>query len=155
MDACTDERRSMLVLGQSALCPAALFCRVSPPRKHWAEQWRMAGLGRKMLHQPQGHRASGAAQRGECCFGVLGVVSSILVLDSSEPRPSALPVRDRSAAPKKPALPSSQSAPTLTAFSFGQTKEARPSLKEDDQKDSSTKVSGERGEEKVGVRVDH
>uniref|UniRef100_A0A452V2G2 TOG array regulator of axonemal microtubules 2 n=1 Tax=Ursus maritimus TaxID=29073 RepID=A0A452V2G2_URSMA len=65
---------------------------------------------------------------------------SILVLDSSEPRPSALPVRDRSAAPEKPALPSSQSAPTLTAFSFGQAKEAHPSLKEEDQKDNSTKI---------------
>ncbi|XP_045665108.1 TOG array regulator of axonemal microtubules protein 2 [Ursus americanus] len=60
---------------------------------------------------------------------------------SLEPRPSALPVRDRSAAPEKPALPSSQSAPTLTAFSFGQAKEAHPSLKEEDQKDSSTKVT--------------
>ncbi|XP_044235551.2 TOG array regulator of axonemal microtubules protein 2 [Ursus arctos] len=59
---------------------------------------------------------------------------------SLEPRPSALPVRDRSAAPEKPALPSSQSAPTLTAFSFGQAKEAHPSLKEEDQKDSSTKI---------------
>nr|XP_021553221.1 TOG array regulator of axonemal microtubules protein 2 isoform X3 [Neomonachus schauinslandi] len=60
---------------------------------------------------------------------------------SLEPRPSALPVRDRSATPKKPALLSSQSAPTLTAFSFSQTKGSRPSLKEEDQKESSTKVT--------------
>nr|XP_021553220.1 TOG array regulator of axonemal microtubules protein 2 isoform X2 [Neomonachus schauinslandi] len=59
---------------------------------------------------------------------------------SLEPRPSALPVRDRSATPKKPALLSSQSAPTLTAFSFSQTKGSRPSLKEEDQKESSTKI---------------
>ncbi|XP_045740295.1 TOG array regulator of axonemal microtubules protein 2 isoform X3 [Mirounga angustirostris] len=59
---------------------------------------------------------------------------------SLEPRPSALPVRDRSATPEKPALLSSQSAPTLTAFSFGQAKGARPSLKEEDQKESSTKI---------------
>ncbi|XP_073752936.1 TOG array regulator of axonemal microtubules protein 2 [Callorhinus ursinus] len=59
---------------------------------------------------------------------------------SLEPRPSALPVRDRSATPEKPALLSSQSAPTLTAFSFGQNKGARPSLKEEDQKESSTKI---------------
>uniref|UniRef100_A0A8C7BCS6 TOG array regulator of axonemal microtubules 2 n=1 Tax=Neovison vison TaxID=452646 RepID=A0A8C7BCS6_NEOVI len=71
---------------------------------------------------------------------VLGVLSSILVLDSSEPRPSALPVRDRSAAPVKHPLPSSQSAPTLTAFSFGQAKEARPSLQDEDQKENSTKI---------------
>ncbi|XP_035556341.2 TOG array regulator of axonemal microtubules protein 2 isoform X2 [Canis lupus dingo] len=59
---------------------------------------------------------------------------------SLEPRPSALPVRDRSAAPEKPALPSSQSAPALTAFSSGQAKEARPLFKEEDQKESSTKI---------------
>nr|XP_004394992.2 PREDICTED: protein FAM179A [Odobenus rosmarus divergens] len=59
---------------------------------------------------------------------------------SLEPRPSALPVRDRSATPEKPALLSSQSTPTLTAFSFSQNKGARPSLKEEDQKESSTKI---------------
>ncbi|XP_032247569.1 TOG array regulator of axonemal microtubules protein 2 [Phoca vitulina] len=58
---------------------------------------------------------------------------------SLEPRPSALPVRDRSATPEKPTLLSSQSAPTLTAFSFGQAKGAHPSLKEVDQ-ESSTKI---------------
>ncbi|KAI5770922.1 TOGARAM2 [Gulo gulo luscus] len=60
--------------------------------------------------------------------------------ESLEPRPSALPVRDRSAAPTKQPLPSSQSAPTLTAFSFGQAKEARPSLQDEDQKENSTKI---------------
>ncbi|XP_077630238.1 TOG array regulator of axonemal microtubules protein 2 isoform X3 [Crocuta crocuta] len=60
---------------------------------------------------------------------------------SLEPKPSAPPARDRSAAPKKPALPSSQSAPTLTAFSFIHAKEARPLLREEDQKESSTKVT--------------
>ncbi|XP_077630237.1 TOG array regulator of axonemal microtubules protein 2 isoform X2 [Crocuta crocuta] len=59
---------------------------------------------------------------------------------SLEPKPSAPPARDRSAAPKKPALPSSQSAPTLTAFSFIHAKEARPLLREEDQKESSTKI---------------
>lgn len=108
-----------------------------------------------MLYQPQGPRAPGTAQRGEYCFKVLGVLSCTLVLDPSEPKPSAPPARDRSAAPKKPALPSSQSAPTLTAFSFIHAKEARPLLREEDQKESSTKVSGKRREEKVGVRVDH
>ncbi|XP_059044704.1 TOG array regulator of axonemal microtubules protein 2 [Mustela lutreola] len=60
--------------------------------------------------------------------------------ESLEPRPSALPVRDRSAAPVKHPLPSSQSAPTLTAFSFGQAKETRPSLQDEDQKENSTKI---------------
>lgn len=141
-DGCTDEKRRMLVLGRPLLCPPVLFYKVSPPRKHWAEQWRVVGLGSKTLHHPQGSRTPGVAQRGGCCFRVLGVLSSILVLDSSEPRPSALPVRDRSAAPEKPALPSSQSAPALTAFSSGQAKEAHPLFKEEDQKESSTKVSG-------------
>ena len=86
---------------------------------------------------------------------MLAVLSSILVLYSSEPKHLVLPVRDRSAAPEKPALPSSQSAPTLTAFSFSHAKEAQPLLKEEDQKESSTKVPGKRGEEEAGVRVDH
>ncbi|XP_022347256.1 TOG array regulator of axonemal microtubules protein 2 isoform X2 [Enhydra lutris kenyoni] len=60
--------------------------------------------------------------------------------ESLEPRPSALPVRDRSTAPVKHPLPSSQSAPTLTAFSFGQAKEAHPSLQDEDQKENSTKI---------------
>ncbi|KAB0397946.1 hypothetical protein E2I00_016656 [Balaenoptera physalus] len=60
---------------------------------------------------------------------------------SLEPKPLVLPVRDRSAAPEKPALPSSQSAPALTAFSFSHAKEAQPLLKEEDQKESSTKVT--------------
>ncbi|KAM9053265.1 TOG array regulator of axonemal microtubules protein 2 isoform 2-T2 [Megaptera novaeangliae] len=58
-----------------------------------------------------------------------------------EPKHLVLPVRDRSAAPEKPALPSSQSAPALTAFSFSHAKEAQPLLKEEDQKESSTKVT--------------
>uniref|UniRef100_A0A8C0CWZ0 TOG array regulator of axonemal microtubules 2 n=1 Tax=Balaenoptera musculus TaxID=9771 RepID=A0A8C0CWZ0_BALMU len=60
---------------------------------------------------------------------------------SLEPKHLVLPVRDRSAAPEKPALPSSQSAPTLTAFSFSHAKETQPLLKEEDQKESSTKVT--------------
>nr|XP_060479007.1 TOG array regulator of axonemal microtubules protein 2 [Panthera onca] len=59
---------------------------------------------------------------------------------SLEPKPSAPPARDRSAAPEKAALPSSQSAPTLTTFSFGHAKEARLLLKEEDQRESSTKI---------------
>ncbi|XP_070429052.1 TOG array regulator of axonemal microtubules protein 2 isoform X1 [Equus przewalskii] len=59
---------------------------------------------------------------------------------SLEPKPLALPIRGRSTAPEKPALPSSQSAPTLTAFSFSHAKEAHPLLKEEDQKESSTKI---------------
>lgn len=103
----------------------------------------------------QGHRVTGTAQRDGCCFRVLDILSSILVLDSSETNPLAPPVRDRSAAPEKPALPASQSAPTLTAFSFGQAKEAHSLLKAEDQQESSTKVSGTRGEEEAGVRVNH
>ncbi|XP_068420747.1 TOG array regulator of axonemal microtubules protein 2 isoform X3 [Eschrichtius robustus] len=60
---------------------------------------------------------------------------------SLEPKHLVLPFRDRSAAPEKPALPSSQSAPTLTAFSFSHAKETQPLLKEEDQKESSTKVT--------------
>ncbi|XP_058407504.1 TOG array regulator of axonemal microtubules protein 2-like [Diceros bicornis minor] len=61
-------------------------------------------------------------------------------LQSLEPKPLALPIRGRSSAPEKPALPSSQSAPTLTAFSFGHAKEAHPLPKEEDQEESSTKI---------------
>ncbi|KAM9720504.1 TOG array regulator of axonemal microtubules protein 2 isoform 3-T3 [Dama dama] len=60
---------------------------------------------------------------------------------SLEPRPLIPPVRDRSAAPEKPALPLSQSAPMLTSFSFSHAKEAHPLLKEEDQKGSGTKVT--------------
>ncbi|XP_045835405.1 TOG array regulator of axonemal microtubules protein 2 [Meles meles] len=60
--------------------------------------------------------------------------------ESLEPRPSALPVRDRSAVPVKHPLLSSQAAPTLTAFSFGQGKEARPLLQDEDHKENSTKI---------------
>nr|KAF6430429.1 TOG array regulator of axonemal microtubules 2 [Molossus molossus] len=59
---------------------------------------------------------------------------------SLEPKPLAPHVKDRPAAPDKPALPSSSSAPTLTSLFFGQAKEARPLLKEEDQKESSTKI---------------
>ncbi|KAM9635506.1 LOW QUALITY PROTEIN: TOG array regulator of axonemal microtubules protein 2 [Trichechus inunguis] len=59
---------------------------------------------------------------------------------SLEPRLSAPVVRDRSATAEKPALPSSQSAPTLTAFSFGHAKQAHPLVEEEDQKESSTKI---------------
>nr|XP_020741936.1 crescerin-2 isoform X1 [Odocoileus virginianus texanus] len=59
---------------------------------------------------------------------------------SLEPRPLIPPVRDRSAAPEKPALPLSQSAPMLTSFSFSHAKEAHPLLKEEDQKGSGTKI---------------
>lgn len=86
---------------------------------------------------------------------MLGVLSSILVLYSSEQKPLVLPVRDRSDAPEKPALPSSQSAPIPTAFSFSHAKETQPLLEEEDQKESGTKVPGKRGKEEAGVRVDH
>ncbi|ELR50458.1 Protein FAM179A, partial [Bos mutus] len=75
-----------------------------------------------------------------CCSRVLGVLSFTLVLHSSEPKPLIPPVRDRSAAPEKPALPLSQSAPMLTSFSFSHAKEAHPLLKEEDQKESETKI---------------
>nr|XP_055108647.1 TOG array regulator of axonemal microtubules protein 2 isoform X3 [Symphalangus syndactylus] len=60
---------------------------------------------------------------------------------SLEPKPLASPIRDRPATAKKPALPFSQSAPTLTAFSFDHAKEACPPLKEEDQKEIGTKVT--------------
>nr|XP_055108646.1 TOG array regulator of axonemal microtubules protein 2 isoform X2 [Symphalangus syndactylus] len=59
---------------------------------------------------------------------------------SLEPKPLASPIRDRPATAKKPALPFSQSAPTLTAFSFDHAKEACPPLKEEDQKEIGTKI---------------
>ncbi|XP_032609153.1 TOG array regulator of axonemal microtubules protein 2 isoform X1 [Hylobates moloch] len=59
---------------------------------------------------------------------------------SLEPKPLASPIRDRPATAKKPALPFSQSAPTLTAFSFDHAKEACPLLKEEDQKEIGTKI---------------
>ncbi|XP_046297512.1 TOG array regulator of axonemal microtubules protein 2 isoform X1 [Marmota monax] len=60
---------------------------------------------------------------------------------SLEPKPLAPPIRDRSAtSSEKPVLASSQSAPTLTAFSFNHAKEAHPLLKEEDQKETSTKI---------------
>ena len=86
---------------------------------------------------------------------MLGVLSFTLVLHSSEPKPLIPPVRDRSAAPEKPALPLSQSAPMLTSFSFSHAKEAHPLLKEEDQKESGTKVPGKRGERKLGSEAHH
>ncbi|XP_017910261.1 PREDICTED: protein FAM179A isoform X2 [Capra hircus] len=59
---------------------------------------------------------------------------------SLEPKPLIPPVRDRSAASEKPALPLSQSAPMLTSFSFSHAQEAHPLLKEEDQKESGTKI---------------
>nr|XP_020010051.1 crescerin-2 isoform X3 [Castor canadensis] len=60
---------------------------------------------------------------------------------SLEPKPSAPPGRERpTAAPEKP-LASSQSAPILTSFSFGHAKEAHPFQKEEDQKETSSKVT--------------
>ncbi|KAL0620855.1 TOG array regulator of axonemal microtubules protein 2 [Plecturocebus cupreus] len=59
---------------------------------------------------------------------------------SLEPNPLASSSRNRPAAAEKLALPFSQSAPTLTAFSFGHAKEARPPLKEEDQKETSSKI---------------
>uniref|UniRef100_A0A8W4FJ00 TOG array regulator of axonemal microtubules 2 n=1 Tax=Sus scrofa TaxID=9823 RepID=A0A8W4FJ00_PIG len=67
---------------------------------------------------------------------LMGLSQSYLV-----PKPLVPPVRDRSAAPEKPALPSSQSAPTLTAFSFSHAKGAHPLLKEEDQKETGSKVT--------------
>uniref|UniRef100_A0A8C0VZJ9 TOG domain-containing protein n=1 Tax=Castor canadensis TaxID=51338 RepID=A0A8C0VZJ9_CASCN len=59
---------------------------------------------------------------------------------SLEPKPSAPPGRERpTAAPEKP-LASSQSAPILTSFSFGHAKEAHPFQKEEDQKETSSKI---------------
>ncbi|XP_054977746.1 TOG array regulator of axonemal microtubules protein 2 isoform X2 [Sorex araneus] len=52
---------------------------------------------------------------------------------SLEHKALALPGRDRSAAPEKPALPSSQSTPTLTAFAFSHAKDAHAPLGEEDQ----------------------
>ncbi|XP_037382812.1 TOG array regulator of axonemal microtubules protein 2 [Talpa occidentalis] len=59
---------------------------------------------------------------------------------SLEPKPLALPVRDRPAASEKPALLSSQSTPLLSAFSFNLAKEAHPLVKEEDQKESGAKI---------------
>nr|XP_040126845.1 TOG array regulator of axonemal microtubules protein 2 [Ictidomys tridecemlineatus] len=75
---------------------------------------------------------------------------------SLEPKPLAPPIRDRSAtSSEKPVLASSQSAPTLTTFSFNSAKEAHPLLKEEDQKETSTKVSGKPEEDEVRIKVDH
>uniref|UniRef100_I3MQ99 TOG array regulator of axonemal microtubules 2 n=1 Tax=Ictidomys tridecemlineatus TaxID=43179 RepID=I3MQ99_ICTTR len=69
---------------------------------------------------------------------------------SLEPKPLAPPIRDRSAtSSEKPVLASSQSAPTLTTFSFNSAKEAHPLLKEEDQKETSTKVSGKPEEDEA------
>ncbi|XP_006835231.1 PREDICTED: protein FAM179A [Chrysochloris asiatica] len=59
---------------------------------------------------------------------------------SLEPRLSAPVSRDRSAPAEKPALPPSQSAPTLTALSFSHAKEARPLMKEEDQKENKVSI---------------
>nr|XP_054101064.1 TOG array regulator of axonemal microtubules protein 2 isoform X6 [Callithrix jacchus] len=59
---------------------------------------------------------------------------------SLEPKPLASPSRNRPAAAEKLGLPFSQSAPTLTAFSFGHAKEAQPPLKEEDHKKISSKI---------------
>lgn len=93
--------------------------------------------------------------KGQLPVRVLGVLSSLLVLDSSERKPLAPPTRDRSAAPEKPAVPASPSAPAGAACASGHAEEARPLLKEEDPKESSTKVPGSPEEEAVGVWEDH
>ncbi|XP_023566875.1 TOG array regulator of axonemal microtubules protein 2 [Octodon degus] len=58
---------------------------------------------------------------------------------SSEPKPLAQPIQDRSApAASKKSLAVSHSAPVLTTFSLGYAKEAHPLLKAEDQKETST-----------------
>ncbi|XP_058523411.1 TOG array regulator of axonemal microtubules protein 2 isoform X3 [Ochotona princeps] len=58
------------------------------------------------------------------------------------PRPLVPTPREGSAsASRKPALPSSRSAPTLTASSFSHAKEAHPLWKQEDTKEASTKVT--------------
>ncbi|XP_058523410.1 TOG array regulator of axonemal microtubules protein 2 isoform X2 [Ochotona princeps] len=57
------------------------------------------------------------------------------------PRPLVPTPREGSAsASRKPALPSSRSAPTLTASSFSHAKEAHPLWKQEDTKEASTKI---------------
>ncbi|KAK1333184.1 hypothetical protein QTO34_006721 [Cnephaeus nilssonii] len=72
---------------------------------------------------------------------------------SLEPTPSAPHVKGRSAVLEKPAPSSSQSAPAPTASSSSHAEEAQPLLNEGDPKESSTKVSGKREEEEVGIQV--
>ncbi|XP_045405275.1 TOG array regulator of axonemal microtubules protein 2 isoform X2 [Lemur catta] len=63
-----------------------------------------------------------------------------LVRESGPQEKTPKSLGPKPAAAGKPALPSSQSAPVLTAFSLGHAREAHPLLKEEDQKESSSKI---------------
>lgn len=153
VDGWKGEGRRALVLRQPVLYPPGLLCGVHLTciffrQGNIGQKNRVKGLA---IKRDTNHRViEPQSQRDGCCSRLLGVLSSILPLDSSEPKPLVPPVRDRSAAPEKPALPSSQSAPTLTAFSFSHAKGAHPLLKEEDQKETGSKVPGKGGEEEVG-----
>ncbi|XP_040849904.1 TOG array regulator of axonemal microtubules protein 2 isoform X3 [Ochotona curzoniae] len=93
---------------------------------------------------------SGPLPAGQDVLAGLAPPSTRLALDhgprertpkSLGPRPLVPTPREGSAsASRKPALPSSRSAPTLTAFSFSHAKEAHPLWKQEDTKEASTKI---------------
>nr|XP_051695876.1 TOG array regulator of axonemal microtubules protein 2 isoform X2 [Oryctolagus cuniculus] len=92
----------------------------------------------------------GPLSPGQAVLVGLGAPRTRLVLEdgpqektpkSLVPKALAPPIRDGSAtASQKPALTSSQSAPALTGFSFSYAKEAHPLRKQEDPKETSTKI---------------
>nr|XP_003411902.2 TOG array regulator of axonemal microtubules protein 2 [Loxodonta africana] len=147
--------------GPQELRPGAQEVQISPQYLHCSDEKMRKSLGGIVIPPiPKAQLPAQTSSGASCCLPnplppgqdiltALRAPHTRLVRDSVpqekipkslEPRLSAPVVRDRSAAAEKPALPSSQSAPTLTAFSFSHAKEAPPLLKEEDQKESSTKI---------------
>ncbi|XP_049760101.1 TOG array regulator of axonemal microtubules protein 2 [Elephas maximus indicus] len=147
--------------GPQELRPGAQEVQISPQYLHCSDEKMRKSLGGIVIPPiPKAQLPAQTSSGASCCLPnplppgqdiltglraphtrlVRDSVPQEKIPKSLEPRLSAPVVRDRSAAAEKPALPSSQSAPTLTAFSFSHAKEAPPLLKEEDQKESSTKI---------------
>ncbi|XP_006880746.1 PREDICTED: protein FAM179A [Elephantulus edwardii] len=147
--------------GPQELRPGAQEVHISPQYLHCNDEKMQKSLGGAVIPPiPKASLPAGTSSQassslpsplppGQDVLTGLRAPRSRLVRDSGprektpkslEARLSAPVVRDRSAAAEKPSLPSSQSAPTFTAFSFSHARDARPLLKEEAQKESNSKI---------------
>ncbi|XP_012582802.1 PREDICTED: protein FAM179A [Condylura cristata] len=147
--------------GPQELRPGAQEVQISRQYLHCDDEKMHTSLGGLVIPPiPKAGPAAGAPSAtasslpgrltpGQDVLTGLGAPSTRLVRESGprektpktlEPKPLALPIRDRSAASEKPALLSSQSTPLLTAFSFNLAKEAHPLLRQEDLKESGAKI---------------
>ncbi|XP_004452396.3 TOG array regulator of axonemal microtubules protein 2 [Dasypus novemcinctus] len=140
--------------GPLELRPGAQEVQVSPQYLHCRDEKMLKSLGGIVIPPipvaglPRGSAAAPGSLRSPLPPGLRAPRTRLAresgpqekTPKSLEPRPSALPIRDKSAAAEKLVLPSSQSSPALTAFPFSHAKEAHPLLKEEDQKENSTKL---------------